>query len=133
MVRHYGYYSNVTRGKRQKRAEDDAVPHIIESDRFPAAYRKSWARLIQKIYEVDPLICPKCRGTMRIIRSIEDQEVVKTILKHLGLWLIRSMPPAKAHTPPSREYTVGGSSHIAFPDNAVYGDPDYPWEAYITP
>jgi hypothetical protein len=38
-----------TRGKRQKRAEDDAVPHIIESDRSPAACRKSWARLIQKI------------------------------------------------------------------------------------
>ena len=67
MVRYYGWYSNVTRGKRQKRAEDDAVPHIIESDRSPAACRKSWARLIQKIYEVDPLICPKCRGNMRII------------------------------------------------------------------
>jgi hypothetical protein len=22
-------------------------------------YRKNWARLIQKIYEVDPLTCPK--------------------------------------------------------------------------
>jgi len=89
MVRYYGYYSNVTRGKRQKRAEDDAVPYIIESDRSPAAYRKSWARLIQKIYKVDPLICPKCRGNMRVISSIDDREVVKIILKHLGLWLIR--------------------------------------------
>jgi hypothetical protein len=23
--------------------------------------RKNWARLIQKIYEVDPLVCPKCK------------------------------------------------------------------------
>jgi hypothetical protein len=55
MVRYYGYYSNVTRGKRRKRAEEDAVPYIIESDRSPVAYRKNWARLIQKITEVDPL------------------------------------------------------------------------------
>jgi hypothetical protein len=27
----------------------------------------NWARLIQKIYEVDPLTCPKCQGKMRII------------------------------------------------------------------
>ena len=49
MVRYYGYYSNVTRGKRRERAEDYAIPYIIESDRFPAACRKRWARLIQKI------------------------------------------------------------------------------------
>jgi hypothetical protein len=115
------------------RSRDAAVPHIIESDRSPAAYRKSWARLIQKIYEVEPLTCPKCRGTMRIISSIEDQEVIKTILNHLGLWLIRSRPPVKAHAPPSREYAVDGSYHTVSPDNTSYGDPDYPWEAYITP
>ena len=53
------------------------------------AYRKNRARLIQKIYEIDPLTCPKCRGTMRIISFIEDQEVIKVILKHLGLWLVK--------------------------------------------
>jgi hypothetical protein len=90
-------YSNVARGKRQKLGEDGAIPHIIESDRPSTAFRKSWARLIQKIYEVDPLICPKCRGTMRIISFIEDREVIKTILIYLGLWLIRSRPPAKVH------------------------------------
>jgi hypothetical protein len=49
--------------------------------------------LIQKIYEVDPLTCPEacpepvegCRGTMRIISFIEDEALIKTILKHLGL------------------------------------------------
>src|SRR4030042_421697 len=121
-VRYYGWHSNVTRGKRLKRAEHDAVPYIIESDRSPAACRKSWARLIQKIYEVDPLICPKCRGTMQIISSIEDREIIKTILQHLGLWLIRLRPPAKAHAPPSREYAADSFRHTAFHDDAVYGD-----------
>jgi hypothetical protein len=97
-------------------AEDGTVPHIIESDMSSAASRKSWTRLIQKIYEVDPLIFPKCQGTMQIISFIEDQGVVKTILKHLGLWLIRSKPPAKTHAPPARENVEGGSSHAAFPN-----------------
>ena len=132
MVRYYGWYSNVSRGKRRKRAVDGTIPHIIESDRSAAACRKNWARLIQKIYEVDPLICPKCRGTMRIISFIEDREVIKTILKHLGIWLIRSRPPAKAHAPPARKYAADGSCHTAFPADAVYGDPDYSWDAYIT-
>ena len=26
-----------------------------------------WAALIKMVYEVDPLICPKCGGTMKII------------------------------------------------------------------
>ena len=129
MVRYYDWYSNVTRRKRLKRAEHDAVPYIIESDRAPAACRKSWARLIQKIYEVDPLICPKCRGSMRIISSIEAREVIKSILASGSS---DQDPSAKAHAPPAHVYTVGGFSHAAFPDPAVYGDPDYPWDAYIT-
>jgi hypothetical protein len=93
----------------------------------PASCRKSWARMIQKIYEVDPLICPKCRGTMRIISIIEDREIVKTILQHLGLWPIRSRPPAKAHALPSCEYATDDACQTAFPDNAACGNPDYPW------
>jgi len=45
--------------------------------------------MIQKVYEIDPLKCPKCGEQMRIIAMIEkrDQpEVVKKILKHCNLW-----------------------------------------------
>jgi predicted methyltransferase len=45
-------------------------------------YRNNWARLIQKIYEVDPLTCAKCQGRIRIIAFIEDEEVIKKILRH---------------------------------------------------
>ena len=51
-------------------------------------------------YHVDPLICPKCQGKMRIISWIEDEEVIKKILKHLGLWLPKRSPPPRAHAPP---------------------------------
>jgi hypothetical protein len=62
MVRYYGYYSNVSRGKRKKRDQDGLIPNILEPNESPEQYRKNWARLIQKIYEVDPLKCPRCSG-----------------------------------------------------------------------
>jgi hypothetical protein len=127
MVRYYGWYSNVLRGKRLKGAADDAIPCLISSDRAPAACRKSWARLIKKIYEADPLLCPKCQGPMRIISFIEDQEVIQTILRHLGFWDCRSRPPAKAHTPPA----AAADGTLLPHDTPIYGDPIYPWEAYL--
>ncbi len=34
------------------------------------ALRRSWAQLIKRIYEADPLVCPNCGGEMRIIAFI---------------------------------------------------------------
>ena len=86
MVRYYGFYSNVSRGKRKNQDQDDLIPSILEPDGSSSEYRKNWARLIQKIYEVDPLTCPKCSGKMKVISVLEDEDVIKKILKHLGLW-----------------------------------------------
>ena len=72
MVRYYGYYSNVARGKRKQTGTDDIIPGVLETQEYSKACRKNWARLIQKIYEVDPLVCHKCKRTMRIISFIED-------------------------------------------------------------
>jgi hypothetical protein len=52
-------------------------------------------RLIQKIYEIDPLVCPKCKGAMRVINNIEDPSLLRAILDHLGISLVRSGPPPK--------------------------------------
>ncbi len=68
MVRYYGYFSNVSRGKRKKNARDGLIPSILEpvedpnfsGDGSSREYRRNWARLIQKIYEVDPLTCRRC-------------------------------------------------------------------------
>jgi hypothetical protein len=37
---------------------------------------------------------------MKILSFIEDPEVIKKILKHLGLWDIKARPPPKATAPP---------------------------------
>jgi hypothetical protein len=50
---------------------DDPIPYIIEPVDISPAKNKNWARLIQKIYEVNPLECPECHGSMRIIAWID--------------------------------------------------------------
>jgi hypothetical protein len=44
--------------------------------------------LIKRVYEVDPLACPKCGGVMKIISFIERRQtdVIQRILLHCGLW-----------------------------------------------
>jgi hypothetical protein len=99
MVRYYGFYSNKSRGLRKKAGTDDQVPALIDSDTSRKAFRKNWAQLIQKIYNVDPLLCPKCSGSMKIIAFIEDEQVISKILKHLGLWEGKQRPPPRANAP----------------------------------
>jgi hypothetical protein len=95
-VRYYGYYSNKSRGLRKKADADNQLPTIIAGEMSSKEFRKNWARLIKKIYEVDPLVCPKCQGAMRVISVIEDRLIIKKILKHLGLWDTHN------HDPPLR-------------------------------
>ena len=45
--------------------------------------RASWARLVRRIYEVDPLLCPRCRGPLSMVAVITEQKVVTAILRHL--------------------------------------------------
>ena len=49
MIRYYGYYSNVNRGKRKKLKDDESIPYILESEQSSKESRKNWAMLIQKI------------------------------------------------------------------------------------
>jgi len=118
--------------------EDELIPSILESDDSSKECRNNWARLIQKIYEVDPLTCPKCSGAMKVISVIEDEEIVKKILKHLGLWERKVRPPPKATGPPKGlEYTIDYSmsqfsclpdlvSDESGSDKWLYIDPEYP-------
>ena len=70
MVRYYGCYSNASRGKRRlagPAAAAKASSHEpeTEADGFSRARQQNWARLLRKIYEVDPLTCPRCLAPHR--------------------------------------------------------------------
>ena len=96
LVRYYGAYSNVSRGKRRRQTEaatcaaprdaEDAPMVRADRDQSPdaRALRRSWAQLIKRVYEVDPLLCPSCGGEMRIIAFITDHDVVDAILRHFA-------------------------------------------------
>jgi hypothetical protein len=130
MVRYYGYYSNKSRGLRKKADTDDDVPALIESEASSKEFRKKWARLIQKIYNVDPLLCPKCFGSMRIIAFIEDQQIVKKILQHLDLWHVKPKPPPRANDPPAEAFIIYNESSSPSADDYII-DVDYPIETYL--
>ena len=46
----------------------------------------TWRECIKKIWEVDPLTCPKCAGEMKIISFIYQREVIKKNLIHLNIF-----------------------------------------------
>ena len=68
--------------------------------------RMRWATLLQRIFEVDALRCPRCGSTMRLIAVIEDPEVARRILECLEL--PARAPPlgavAEPHDEPERTH-----------------------------
>jgi hypothetical protein len=98
-VRYYGAYANRARRLYAAAAEGGgrggpppAAPCEQESE-FARDRRRSWARLLRRILEVDPLLCPRCGAEMRIVAVITEPEVVDRILAHLDR-------EAKARAPP---------------------------------
>ena len=78
-IRYYGFYSNKKRGMRGKKDPTDgkSQPSIPEGDTtFVKKCKMTWATLIKCVYEVDPLKCPKCGGTMKIIRRCFGSRVI---------------------------------------------------------
>ena len=110
----------------QRQSIDDQIPYILEPELSSKKFRKNWARLIQKIYEVDPLTCPKCQGSMRVIAFIENEDVIKKSLKHLGLWDIKRNSSPLANAPPF----IPDSYPIPSVDDYVI-DTDYPVATYL--
>ena len=107
IVRYYGYYSNKARGKRRGQSAAAVIPgatscpDAVQNDDFRRFCRRAWARLIRKIYLIDPMTCPKCGGRLRILSFIDNPCVIKKILRHLKLWIPPERPP-----PPRRSTTL---------------------------
>jgi hypothetical protein len=45
------------------------------------------------VYEVDPLICPRCGGKMRVVAFLTEPAVVDRIIRHLELTFVAEKPP----------------------------------------
>jgi len=100
-VRYWGFYANAARGKRRKAAQArdtaQAAPRQ-DDDEFTRRARLTWAKLIRRVYEVDPLLCPFCGSEMKILAFILDFGAAKAIRKSLKL--PAQEPERLAHAPP---------------------------------
>lgn len=58
-----------------------------------------WAALLARIYDVFPLVCPNCKGELRLIAFITERSTIEQILGHIGE---PTAPPpvAPARAPP---------------------------------
>ncbi|MBW2243537.1 MAG: transposase [Deltaproteobacteria bacterium] len=63
------------------------------------SHRMRWASLLQRVFEIEALRCPRCGSTLRLIAAIEDPTVARKILACLKL-PARAPPlePAEAAT-----------------------------------
>jgi hypothetical protein len=106
------------------------LSYILKPELSPKEISRNWARLIQKIYEVDPLVCSRCQGSMWVIALIEDEDVIKKILKHSGLWDIKRKPSPCSDAPPIDVFPAHDQSPAPTAHDYLT-NPDYPIEAYF--
>jgi hypothetical protein len=106
LIRRYGLYSSRTKGRWEEMDHvAERAPHgwraehelnvasdqealgsspMSDSEEVGSTARKSaWARLLARVYEVDPLVCPACGSQMKVIAVIQDIDEIKHILRHL--------------------------------------------------
>ena len=134
LVRYYGWYSNKMRGQRAKQVEAEErageppnkeIEVIDVSEHRPRRIpSKKWRELIKKVWEADPMLCPKCSREMRIVALIDERVVIERILRHLGLWEegVRLNP---ARAPPDVERIVELFPGNPFPDYSIDTVMDY--------
>jgi transposase len=65
----------------------------MEEEELRPIPSKGWAEMIRKVYEVDPMVCPKCGGQMKVIAFLTDYAVVDRIIDHLKLTFVAERPP----------------------------------------
>jgi hypothetical protein len=67
-------------GSGPERSEPEPAPPMSADEK---TLRRRWADLIRRIFEVDPLVCAKCGGAMRVLAFVTNRESVRGILRHL--------------------------------------------------
>jgi len=69
----------------EPRARERPDPGSLRATTRGPRHRTAWADLLQRVFEVDVLCCPRCGGRMRILSAITDPDVAHRILEWLEL------------------------------------------------
>ncbi len=87
----YAHYANRVRGEQP----DEEEPRRGDDPQAPPRRRcsPSWARLIAKVFQADPLECRRCGGPLTVVAYITDSLAIRQILDHLDLSPPEKPPP----------------------------------------
>jgi len=99
---------------------DLAPPASAQEKMEPIVRRRvCWAELLQRVFEVDALCCPKCGGRMRVLSAITDPTVAARILRCLSL-------PSRA--PPLTSSRDGVAHSVFARDESFDGIPQFDFD-----
>ena len=111
-----------TSDARGPREPDRAEPsEISTADASPR--RTRWAALLQRVFDIDALRCPRCGSTLRLIAAIEDPAIARRILECIGF---PARAPPTSPAPPSDgpfESASHGEEHGNFDQAPSYEEP----------
>ena len=106
LVRYYGAYANRVRRLYRPGDGDEEAPRLRapaadpeEDSAYARQRRKSWARLLRNLLEVEPLFCPACHVEMTIVSVLTDPYVVDAIVRHVEQG--RGRNPHEPRAPPA--------------------------------
>jgi uncharacterized protein YbaR (Trm112 family) len=86
--------------------------------------------LINRVFEFDPLACPKCDGPLKVVAFLEPPQgdVIEQILRHCDLWC-----PASPRAPPAEDLRVhdpDGDSASRTPRELTFVDEATFWSTF---
>ena len=73
-----GLVTPARRGKGVKR-----ITHTEARSPAERHVAMSWAQRLKRVFNIDIEVCGRCGGSVRVISSIEDQDIIDRILTHL--------------------------------------------------
>ena len=94
LIRYYGLYSSRSKGKNKENGINDKFgvkAHEVDDNQSSDEMtnvesvsskksKQTWAKLIQRVYEIDPLVCPKCQSEMKVIAVITEYDDIQKII-----------------------------------------------------
>ena len=113
LIRYFGSAAST-----ERRGElNSQEPLLEEESSYVKKRRSAWARLIHRIFGIDPLKCSKCGSEMKVIAFIKDEEVIEKILRHLD---VGDPPRGPPFDPPVEETVVDFSFYDDVPHVLSY-------------
>ena len=107
------YRARVTPAKRGKGRKTGVANDNAEQTPAERHAAMTWAQRLKRVFDIDIETCSECGGDVKIIASIEDPVVIKTIIAHLdkkGAFSgNRLLPDCRASPGPSMGLLIWGN------------------------